>query len=396
MNWTIKYICEKEQIAVKKEESLSVDINPRLYACVSFKSDSFTCEGNKVYQINTDVPTEDMRCRLVINWYQDERCIARRYINGVCETCSPQNANHFDVMVLIHTKERFSANFGKFSYKILHDYQPNLVKMAAISLDDISDEESETLDQIKLLEQYISYIDEVGAENPDIILLTEHFHNIGLTLSMEERSIEIDSVIIKKLQEKAAQYNTYIAGSIHRKFDGHYYNTAILIDRNGNIAGMYDKTHLTLTEYEMGITPGTEIPVFDTDFGKVGFLICWDAWFPCLSQILYRKGAKLILNPTLGAGFCQAYADSCETGCYMLVSNGNKDWTRLQNPLGEVVAHTKGNNYFITTVDIDEVFYESALSVGAGGQGRNLYITEARDDLYKEFFETNNLEGIID
>ncbi len=50
----------------------------------------------------------------------------------------------------------------------------------------------------------------------------------------------------------------------------------MLLDRAGAIAGRYRKTHLPLVEAEAGVTPGSAYPVFKTDFGMIGLLVCWD------------------------------------------------------------------------------------------------------------------------
>ncbi len=78
------------------------------------------------------------------------------------------------------------------------------------------------------------------------------------------------------------------------------YNTGVLMDRGGNIAGKYRKVQLPLAEAEFGVTPGCEFPVFDTDFGKIGILICFDHFFPEPARILSYNGAEIIFVPTIG------------------------------------------------------------------------------------------------
>ena len=64
------------------------------------------------------------------------------------------------------------------------------------------------------------------------------------------------------------------------------YNTAVLIDRDGLLVGKYRKVNLPYDEFEDGITPGSDYPVFQTDFGKVGMMICWDSQFPDAARAL--------------------------------------------------------------------------------------------------------------
>lgn len=63
-------------------------------------------------------------------------------------------------------------------------------------------------------------------------------------------------------------------------------------DRQGNLVGTYDKIHPYSPEInEQGITPGTRVPVFQTDFGRLGFMICYDSWFPDVAQLVSLEGA---------------------------------------------------------------------------------------------------------
>lgn len=78
-----------------------------------------------------------------------------------------------------------------------------------------------------------------------------------------------------------------------------FYNVAFLIDPNGDIIGRYRKTHPTRAEASF-VAAGREYPVFDTDLGRLGLLICNDFNFPEPTRILALDGAELILCPTLG------------------------------------------------------------------------------------------------
>lgn len=93
-----------------------------------------------------------------------------------------------------------------------------------------------------------------------------------------------------------------------KKRDEKFYISAYLIDRNGKIAGRYDKTHPTRNEKEKWkVFPGNEYPVFETDFGKIGIMICYDCYFPEVARILTLKGADIIFYPTLQRHFPDAY-----------------------------------------------------------------------------------------
>ena len=87
MKWTVNKLSEAKQIQVELADSgVKILMEPKQYACVECTSEKYPCEENSVYQIISDIPTEDRKCKLIANWYQGETVIARRYINGKGET----------------------------------------------------------------------------------------------------------------------------------------------------------------------------------------------------------------------------------------------------------------------------------------------------------------------
>jgi formylglycine-generating enzyme required for sulfatase activity len=73
-----------------------------------------------------------------------------------------------------------------------------------------------------------------------------------------------------------------------------------LFGRDGQLIGKYRKVCLPREEIDGGITPGTEYPVFDTDFGRIGMMICWDVSYPEVARELAARGAEMILMPIWG------------------------------------------------------------------------------------------------
>jgi predicted amidohydrolase len=192
------------------------------------------------------------------------------------------------------------------------------------------------------------------------------------------------------LSRKAKQYATYAAASLHEREGSLIYNTAVLIDRYGRLAGKYRKTHLAMTEGENGITPGNDFPVFATDFGKVGLLVCWDNWFSEPARILRLKGAELLLLPIAGDGGLEHWdvvsrARALDNGLYFVSSNTVGDSTsRIIDPSGKVLAETNSPFGIVSAeIDLDRELRLRWLSVGPGdGEARSLYIHERRPDTY--------------
>jgi predicted amidohydrolase len=243
----------------------------------------------------------------------------------------------------------------------------------------------------KNLVDLLKTIDEAGSNNPDIICLSETYYDRGVLLPLEQRAEPIPGHIFNLVAEKAKKYNTYIILDMNEVEDGKFYNTSVLIDRNGHITGKYRKTHLPMIEADDGITPGFDYPVFETDFGKIGILICWDHWFPETARILCLKGAEVLFVPTIGYAPIQAQARAVENGLYVVVAgSGGKKPSRIINPQGKIVKALKKKEWgvCVADIDIDEKFYEFWLSVGRGyGEPRNIYPRERRPDTYISLLE---------
>jgi predicted amidohydrolase len=118
----------------------------------------------------------------------------------------------------------------------------------------------------------------------------------------------------------AKKYNLYIvAGLVER--EGHLiYNSAALIAPDGAVAGKYRKTSLPRSEIDAGLCPGHEYPVFDTRFGKLGIMICYDGFFPEVARELANRGAEVIAWPVWGCNPLLARARACENHAYVVSS----------------------------------------------------------------------------
>lgn len=111
----------------------------------------------------------------------------------------------------------------------------------------------------------------------------------------------------EKCSRLAAEHEIYlVAGSMpERDEEGHIYNTSYVFDRTGNQIGKHRKMHLFDIDVKGGqyfkesdtLTPGDQVTVFDTEFGKMGLCICYDLRFPELARLMVDKGAQVIIVP---------------------------------------------------------------------------------------------------
>lgn len=129
--------------------------------------------------------------------------------------------------------------------------------------------------------------------------------------------------------ELAQRYGLHIVPGLVERDGPLIYNVAVLIGPDGNVIGKYRKVCLPRGEIENGITPGHEYPVFQTSFGKVGMMVCYDGFFPEVARALSNNGAELIAWPVMGCNPLLGAARACENHVYVVSSTHTdveKDW----------------------------------------------------------------------
>jgi predicted amidohydrolase len=142
------------------------------------------------------------------------------------------------------------------------------------------------------------WTDEAAAKNADVVLFPELVLSAGY--SLEDRIYDLAEPVpgpsTKALGEKAREHGMYIIGGIaEQDSTGTVYNTAVIIGRDGDVVGSYRKTHI-FTPTESYFALGTELSVFDLEFGRVAIPICYDLEFPEPARILCLKGAEILLS----------------------------------------------------------------------------------------------------
>ena len=169
----------------------------------------------------------------------------------------------------------------------------------------------------------------------------------------------------------AAESETFIAfGFAELGADGSVYNSAGLIDRYGNPVGIYRKAHL-LDGMEAALyKAGNRFPVFETEIGRIGIMICWDSVFPEAARMLSLHGAELILVPeAVEKGIEREWdlalsARAFDNGTYILSANHTgKDReldyfgrSALISPSGEIIRQMDGSEgYLAAEIDFQLV-----------------------------------------
>lgn len=193
--------------------------------------------------------------------------------------------------------------------------------------------------------------------------------------------------ITTKMQALAKELGIVLITSLYEyAMDGVYFNTVVVFDADGTNLGKYRKHHIPegpqyIEKYYF--TPGdTGYPVFHTQFGTIGVLICWDEWFPEPSRIVALKGADIIFYPSaIGSEPDHPDLDTSQTWMDAIKAHGihnnlftaavNRVGTEkshegsmtfygrsfVSNPWGEIIseAQTKEDEVVMATLDLNEI-----------------------------------------
>ena len=201
-------------------------------------------------------------------------------------------------------------------------------------------------DLAELMQQAEYFVDAVSAYRADFALFPEFFnaplmaeHN-HLPESQAIRELAAYTpVIVQKFSELAITYNiNIITGSVPEIKDGLLYNVGYICKRDGT-TDRYEKLHVTPDEAKVwGMQGGHQLKTFDTDCGKIGVLICYDAEFPELSRILADEGMDILFIPFLTDtqnGYSRvrhcAQARAIENECYVAIAGSVGNLPKVNN-----------------------------------------------------------------
>lgn len=153
----------------------------------------------------------------------------------------------------------------------------------------------------------VQSIREAAAKGAQVICLQELFQSVYFCYEEKQSFFELAEAIpgksTDKLGELAKELGVVIVASMFEKrAAGLYHNTTAVIDADGSYLGKYRKMHIPDDPgyYEKYyFTPGDlGYLVFDTQFAKIGVLICWDQWYPEAARLTALKGAEVLVYPT--------------------------------------------------------------------------------------------------
>jgi predicted amidohydrolase/GNAT superfamily N-acetyltransferase len=261
-----------------------------------------------------------------------------------------------------------------------------------------------------LLQQIEFFVDTVSGYKSDCVMFPEFFNAPLMALTNEDspavaiRAMAAFTEPIKaKMMELAVSYNiNIVAGSMPVYENEKLHNVAYLCRRDGTVDEQY-KLHVTPDEASYwGMRGGDKLKCFDTDFGKIGILVCYDVEFPELARMLSDEGVKILFVPfwtdTKNAyqrvRIC-AQARAIENECYVAITGSVGNLPRVENmdiqysqsavfspsdfafPHDAIVAEATPNTEMTLIADLD---LDLLKDLNTSGAVRNL--RDRRKDLY--------------
>jgi N-carbamoylputrescine amidase len=149
------------------------------------------------------------------------------------------------------------------------------------------------------IERSLYFIRKAAREGADLVVLPE-LATSGCEFASRREAVALAEEVpggpaVREWEREARRSGVCVVGGLLEREGDVLYNSAVLL--GAGVLGRYRKTHLWNRE-KLLYEPGRELPVFDTPLGRVGLLICYDAWFPEAARTLALRGAQILCIPS--------------------------------------------------------------------------------------------------
>lgn len=193
-------------------------------------------------------------------------------------------------------------------------------------------------------------VDREGALGADLIVLPETCND-----QSRNEPETLDGPTVTSMSELAAKHGVYIVCPIDRSDQGFRLNSAVLLDRQGEIQYVYDKVYPYWSEFDASppIDVVSSSPrVVTTDFGRVGIAICFDVNFPDVWETLAEDGADLVVWPSAYSAGRALQAHAINHHYYILTSTFNRDCL-VYDITGAEILYERSESIHVTRTRLD-------------------------------------------
>jgi len=233
------------------------------------------------------------------------------------------------------------------------------------------------------LERIAELVDREGALGTDLIALPETCRGQN-----EQSQEPLDGPTISAMAQLAKKHRTYIVCPIDRTDGNTRFNSAVLLDRRGEVACVYDKLYPVWQQEcvkQPPVQPGSKVQVCATDFGRVGLAICFDVNWTSLWQEMANQGAELVVWPSAYSAGRSLQAQAIQYNYHILSATLVPDCL-VYDIDGTLLLHEKENagagvNVSRVHLDLDRCVFHQDLNLPGK---RDKLLKEHGDDVEQE------------
>lgn len=230
----------------------------------------------------------------------------------------------------------------------------------------------------------MAILDEIAQTRVDVVVTPECFLDGYVAVEdnvhaqhMPQYAIDpLTSAYVDSASKWTAAHSAWLILGCSRKSQAGVFNTALILDRNGLLRGAYDKVHCQT--HDKKFVSGGALPVFDSDFGPFGVMICADRRWPETVRSLALQGARIIFNPTYGMhderNLSMMQTRSYESEVFIAFTHPRQ--SLLTDPTGKIVCNETDRkaHYALCEIDLSEA--------DAVRGGASAHLRDRRPDVY--------------